>query len=105
MNDCRWLKPVLVGQFEFTEWTPDNHLRHSRFVALRDDKDPKDVVRKDEVIVLLLPWLSQLCVLLGSKLQPDASALLPDCLFNLLASSRKTRFMLRTVAKKINKTV
>ena len=46
MNDCRWLKPVLVGQFEFTEWTPDNHLRHSRFVALRDDKDPKDVVRE-----------------------------------------------------------
>ena len=46
MNDCRWLKPALVGQFEFTEWTPDNHLRHSRFVALRDDKDPKDVVRE-----------------------------------------------------------
>ena len=46
MKDCRWLKPVLVGQFEFTEWTPDNHLRHSRFIALRDDKDPKDVVRE-----------------------------------------------------------
>ena len=29
---------ALVGQFEFTEWTPDNHLRHSRFVALRADK-------------------------------------------------------------------
>ena len=43
MNDCRWLKPILVGQFEFTEWTPDNHLRHSRFVALRDDKKPKEV--------------------------------------------------------------
>jgi hypothetical protein len=38
MKDCRWLNPVLVGQFEFREWTPDNHLRHSRFVALRDDK-------------------------------------------------------------------
>jgi hypothetical protein len=23
MKDCRWLKPVLVGQFEFVEWTPD----------------------------------------------------------------------------------
>jgi len=41
-----WLKPVLVGQFEFTEWTPDNHLRHSRFIALRDDKKPKEVVRE-----------------------------------------------------------
>jgi DNA ligase D-like protein (predicted ligase) len=28
MADCRWLKPVLVGQFEFLEWTGVNHLRH-----------------------------------------------------------------------------
>src|SRR4051794_32889480 len=46
MADCRWLKPVLIGQFEFVEWTPDNHLRHSRFLGLRDDKKPKDVVRE-----------------------------------------------------------
>jgi DNA ligase D-like protein (predicted ligase) len=46
MKDCRWLKPVLVGEFEYAEWTPDNHLRHSRFVALRDDKAPKDVRRE-----------------------------------------------------------
>jgi len=38
MSECRWLKPDLVGQFEFVEWTSDNHLRHSRFIALRDDK-------------------------------------------------------------------
>jgi bifunctional non-homologous end joining protein LigD len=48
MKDCRWLKPVLVGQFEFREWTPDNHLRHSRFVALRDDKKAA-AVRREEV--------------------------------------------------------
>jgi DNA ligase D-like protein (predicted ligase) len=35
MKDCRWIKPVMVGQFEYVEWTPDKHLRHSRFVALR----------------------------------------------------------------------
>jgi len=35
MKICRWLRPVLVGQFEFVEWTLDKHLRHSRFVALR----------------------------------------------------------------------
>ena len=45
MVDCRWLKPVLVGQFEFLEWTGDNHLRHTKFIALRDDKKPKDVKR------------------------------------------------------------
>jgi bifunctional non-homologous end joining protein LigD len=46
MADCRWLRPVLVGQFEFLEWTPDNHLRHARFVALREDKPPLDVRRE-----------------------------------------------------------
>jgi ATP-dependent DNA ligase len=35
MKSCRWLKPILVGQFEFLESTPDKHLRHSRFVGLR----------------------------------------------------------------------
>ena len=29
MQDCRWLRPVLVGQFEFVEWTPEGHLRHA----------------------------------------------------------------------------
>ena len=46
MVQCRWLKPVLVGQFEFVEWTPDNHLRHSRFVGLREDKKARDVHRE-----------------------------------------------------------
>jgi len=46
MKTCRWLEPVLVGQFEFTEWTPDHHLRHSRFITLRDDKEPKTIVRE-----------------------------------------------------------
>ena len=38
MKECRWWKPVFVGQVEFVEWTPDGHLRHSRFVALREDR-------------------------------------------------------------------
>jgi ATP-dependent DNA ligase len=45
MKDCVWLRPLLVGRFEFLELTPDNHLRHSKFVALREDKRPHDVVR------------------------------------------------------------
>jgi DNA ligase D-like protein (predicted ligase) len=47
MKNCVWLKPKLVVQIEFTEWTPDGHLRHSRFVGLRDDKEPLKVVRED----------------------------------------------------------
>jgi ATP-dependent DNA ligase len=46
MNDCRWLRPLLVGQFDFTEWTPENHLKHSRFVRLREDKKAKDITRE-----------------------------------------------------------
>jgi bifunctional non-homologous end joining protein LigD len=36
----------LVGQFEFVEWTPDNHLRHALFVALRVDKPSREVQRE-----------------------------------------------------------
>ena len=46
LADCRWLTPTLVGQFEFVEWTPDNHLRHTKFIALRDDKRARDVRRE-----------------------------------------------------------
>jgi bifunctional non-homologous end joining protein LigD len=46
MKECRWLRPELVGQFESVEWTPDGHLRHSRFVGLRTDKKAKDVARE-----------------------------------------------------------
>ena len=46
MKNCVWLKPKLVAQIEFTEWTPDGHLRHSRFAGLREDKEARDVVRE-----------------------------------------------------------
>ncbi len=43
-----WLKPKLVGQFRFSEWTGDNKLRHPSFLGLRDDKKAGDV-RKEVV--------------------------------------------------------
>jgi DNA ligase D-like protein (predicted ligase) len=46
MKNCRWLKQELVAQVEFAEWTPDGHLRHSKFVGLREDKDPRAVTRE-----------------------------------------------------------
>ena len=46
MKNCIWLKPEMVGQFEFTEWTPDGHLRHSKFCGFREDKNPRDVIRE-----------------------------------------------------------
>jgi bifunctional non-homologous end joining protein LigD len=46
MLKCRWVRPVLVGQFEFVEWTAEQHLRHTRFVGLREDKPAKSVHRE-----------------------------------------------------------
>jgi bifunctional non-homologous end joining protein LigD len=46
MKSCRWLKPERIAQINFQEWTPDGHLRHSSFAGLRDDKDPRIVVRE-----------------------------------------------------------
>jgi bifunctional non-homologous end joining protein LigD len=46
MKKCVWLRPELVAQIEFTEWTPDGHLRQATFVGLREDKDAKDVMRE-----------------------------------------------------------
>jgi ATP-dependent DNA ligase len=36
IRECVWVRPELVAEVEFVEWTPDNHLRHARFVGLKD---------------------------------------------------------------------
>ena len=46
MDKCRWLAPRPVAAVEFLEWTPELRLRHPRFVGLRADKDPNEVVRE-----------------------------------------------------------
>lgn len=47
MKHCRWLKPHLVASIEFLEWTPENRLRHPKFIRLRDDRDAEQVVREE----------------------------------------------------------
>jgi bifunctional non-homologous end joining protein LigD len=46
-KDAMWLKPTLVCEVEYTEWTRDGRLRHPSFQGLREDK-PADQVRRDE---------------------------------------------------------
>ena len=46
MKNCCWVRPELVAQIAFQEWTPDGHLRHSSFAGLRSDKDPRQIVRE-----------------------------------------------------------
>jgi len=46
MKECVWLRPEAVARIDFLEWTGADHLRHTKFVALRDDKDPRKVVKE-----------------------------------------------------------
>ena len=46
MKQCVWLKPETVAEIEFLEWTGEDHLRHTKFIRLRDDKNPRQVVRE-----------------------------------------------------------
>jgi DNA ligase D-like protein (predicted ligase) len=43
---ARWVRPELVGQFAFSEWTRDGKLRHPSFLGLREDKPAREVVRE-----------------------------------------------------------
>ena len=46
MEHCRWLEPRLVASIEFLEWTPENRLRHPKFIALHDDREAAQIVRE-----------------------------------------------------------
>jgi bifunctional non-homologous end joining protein LigD len=40
------VRPELVAQVGFAEWTRDGRLRHPRYIGLRDDKPAREVVRE-----------------------------------------------------------
>jgi bifunctional non-homologous end joining protein LigD len=46
MKDVTWLRPSLVAQIKFAEWTEDGLLRQPVFLGLRRDKRPGDVHRE-----------------------------------------------------------
>jgi bifunctional non-homologous end joining protein LigD len=41
---AHWVRPELVAEIQYTEWTEDGRLRHPSFQALREDKEPDEVV-------------------------------------------------------------
>lgn len=45
-GDVTWVKPSLVPEVAFTEWTRDGKLRHPRYLGLRSDKPARQVVRE-----------------------------------------------------------
>ena len=46
MRELVWVKPRLVAQVRFVQWTADGHLRHAVFIGLRSDKRARDVRRE-----------------------------------------------------------
>ena len=46
MKKCVWVSPKLLSVVDFLEWTEGDHLRHAKFAGLRDDKDPRKVVKE-----------------------------------------------------------
>jgi bifunctional non-homologous end joining protein LigD len=46
MKRCHWVKPVMVYQLKFTEWTRDERLRQPVFLGIREDKNAIEVVRE-----------------------------------------------------------
>ncbi|ALM47618.1 hypothetical protein AMR72_01115 [Flavobacterium psychrophilum] len=46
---AHWIKPELVAQIKYSEWTETGSLRHPVFIALRTDKKPKDVTREKAI--------------------------------------------------------
>jgi bifunctional non-homologous end joining protein LigD len=45
-SDAEWVRPELVGEVEFANWSPSGILRHSRWRGLRPDKSPEEVRRE-----------------------------------------------------------
>ncbi|MGC2768247.1 MAG: hypothetical protein WB607_22275 [Candidatus Acidiferrum sp.] len=50
VEECIWLKPKLVVAIDYAEWMPANHLRHAKFVGLREDKNPREVTRERPIL-------------------------------------------------------
>ena len=43
-----WMKPKLVGEVKFTEWTSAGDMRHPAFLGFREDKNPVEVLLENE---------------------------------------------------------
>lgn len=46
LSTAHWVKPKVVVEVQFVEWTSDGHLRHPSLLGIRKDKRPTDVVRE-----------------------------------------------------------
>jgi bifunctional non-homologous end joining protein LigD len=55
VRGAHWVRPELVAQVEFANWSKDGRLRQPRFQGLRDDKSPHEAVRENATTITSLP--------------------------------------------------
>lgn len=46
LRETHWAEPRMVAEVAFTEWTSDDSIRHPSFQGLREDKNPREVIRE-----------------------------------------------------------
>lgn len=46
MREFVWVRPELVAQIRFVEWTAEGRLRHAAFLGLRSDRAAREVHRE-----------------------------------------------------------
>ena len=46
LRGSRWAEPRMVAEIAYANWTTDGVMRHPKFIALREDKAPKEVRRE-----------------------------------------------------------
>jgi bifunctional non-homologous end joining protein LigD len=46
MREMQWVRPEMVAQIRFVEWTTEGRLRHAAFLGLRSDKSAREVRRE-----------------------------------------------------------
>ncbi|WP_442680820.1 DNA ligase D [Sphingomonas sp. ASY06-1R] len=73
VRGAHWIKPQLVAEIAFTEWTDEGVLRHPSFIALREDKPEKEVVRE-----IPAPLSDGAPAKAKAKAKPKAKAAAPD---------------------------
>ncbi len=77
VRGARWIEPKLVAEIAFTEFTGDGVLRHPSFVAMREDKPAKEVVRERETHVEAKPSTGGAAAL-GVKLTSTDRVIFPE---------------------------
>ncbi|HYG83483.1 MAG TPA: DNA ligase D [Verrucomicrobiae bacterium] len=71
-----WVKPEMVCEMAFTEWTEDGYMRHPRFVGLREDKKPQTIRRE-----LVKEKQNAMKKTSSTKLNPELHITHPDKVF------------------------